>query len=251
MSKWNGDFEEKSQKNKKINSSALSGNKSEDFQSEDRQIKNDETVRNDGKEKIIKKGSINSLTKSKISADSVYNVDDLSTEDLHDSLHRISKNPQEPFKFLSHILDNVDTQNHSPLCRSKPTDIDRQLASLVRRVEMNKSLLERTNQRVKDINFIVEKNKILASKELDYDKDSLSKMGDCDDKTEPNFEHPGIDAVQRTMKDTLQMLECIKKVASGDAVDELSSDFFSEIELRSISSNLAKTDSKRDTKSGP
>ena len=135
-------MEEKPSKNKL---STNSGKKTaQDFQSKDRNIENSETIKSCSKEKMIKKGikkddkfnsyilkemvnsegSIDSLRISKICADSVCNVDDLSSEDLHDSLYRISKNPAEPFKFLSHILDDIDTENYTCLGKTKPTDID-------------------------------------------------------------------------------------------------------------------------------
>ena len=50
-----------------------------------------------------------------------------------------------------------------------------------------------------------------------------------------------LDEVQRTMKDTLHMLECIKKVASEDtASDDLSSEFFEQMEFKSVPSNSIK-----------
>ncbi|XP_051160593.1 uncharacterized protein LOC127281117 [Leptopilina boulardi] len=141
-------------------------------------------------------------------------------KEFHELLHRVKKNPIEPLQFLSHVLDEVnddDDNNQSSISRTTHTDIDFQLASLIKRIETNVSILERTNQRVKDINFITEKNKILSSRELNnYNKETLSQINEDELKTELNIEHPEIDAVQHMMNSTLQILKRIKKITIDD-----------------------------------
>ena len=63
--------------------------------------------------------------KSRSLSESVCNIDDIKPEDLHNSLHQIKKDPTEPFKFLSHVLDDVDIEGgDDPSGLKKPTDID-------------------------------------------------------------------------------------------------------------------------------
>ncbi|XP_015116207.1 uncharacterized protein LOC107040584 [Diachasma alloeum] len=76
----------------------------------------------------------------------IQNVDELSYEDLKRSIDRVRTEAVEPFTFLSNIADDVE------LRVPRDTDIDIQLSALSQQIQLNKSLLEKTNNRIKRIN---------------------------------------------------------------------------------------------------
>lgn len=43
-----------------------------------------------------------------------------------------------------------------------------QLSSLVKRVELNRTLLERANQRIKELNFLAERNRAISIRDMNY-----------------------------------------------------------------------------------
>ncbi|XP_043273082.1 uncharacterized protein [Venturia canescens] len=140
---------------------------------------------------------------------------------MYESLIRLKKNATEPFTFLNNILDEKQSNVHNPVKKAKPTEIDLQLATLTRRVQLNKSLLERTNERVKEINFLVECNMMAAARELNYDQKELGnvKVNNeevTDNDTALNIACPGIKELKRTISVTKEMLTYVKKICNNE-----------------------------------
>ncbi|XP_012283881.1 uncharacterized protein LOC105701596 [Orussus abietinus] len=187
-------------------------------------------------EMIALEGSIESLINSKKSK-CLYNVEEMSGTDLQASVHRLKEDPVEPFSFLRNVFDDVA---HSE--EKEPTDVDLQLKTLLKRVELNKTLLERTNQRVKDVNFLVERNGILASRDLNYDEKSFLKIKEsgepAEDSSVSKIKHPGIDELQRTMKVTMEMLKHIKKIALGETrLEDIDEDLLQHMSVKNVEDN--------------
>ncbi|XP_043465041.1 uncharacterized protein LOC122500251 isoform X2 [Leptopilina heterotoma] len=157
---------------------------------------------------------------SKISPDSRFNMqkNDKCYKEFHELLNRVKENSIEPFQFLNNVLKEVndDDDIQRSMKRTTYTDIDFQLASLMKRIESNVSILEKTKQRIKDINFITEKNKILASSELSDNKETSQINEQEKLKIELSNEHPEIDAVQHMLNSTLQIVQGIKKITIDD-----------------------------------
>lgn len=55
---------------------------------------------------------------------SLYNIDEMSSEELYDSLRRIAENPQQPFSFLANIFNEFADSNQSSVETGKSTEID-------------------------------------------------------------------------------------------------------------------------------
>lgn len=55
---------------------------------------------------------------------SSFNVDNLSSRQMYESLIRLRKNAAQPFTFLNNILDDKNSDDHIPVEKSKPTEID-------------------------------------------------------------------------------------------------------------------------------
>ncbi|XP_024935586.1 uncharacterized protein LOC107275100 isoform X2 [Cephus cinctus] len=171
-------------------------------------------------EMIAAEGSVEKLIGSEGPSTSVMEFNDLTPQDLQDSLIRARENPVEPFKFLCGILDDVVSDQHISVESTKATDIDLQLAALTRRIELNRNLLDMTNQRVKEINYLTEKNKVLASRDLAYDEECFLKLKEAGDpgttESVPETVHPGIDELRRTMDQTREMLRHVKKISNRE-----------------------------------
>ncbi|KAF7995064.1 hypothetical protein HCN44_004536 [Aphidius gifuensis] len=101
-------------------------------------------------------------------------VDKLSSDELNNSIERVKKNPIEPFKFLTNIIDDSNGLLNEKKIIPKQTEIDIKLATLSRRIQMNKSILEKAFKRVKDIDFLVEPS-IINSIQLSSDDDSFER----------------------------------------------------------------------------
>lgn len=59
--------------------------------------------------------------RSKLTIASLYNIDEISSEELQESLRRIMENPRQPFSFLANISDEFTKDKH---LSTKPTEID-------------------------------------------------------------------------------------------------------------------------------
>lgn len=55
---------------------------------------------------------------------SLYNIDEMSSEELYTSLHKIRENPQQPFSFLANISNEFFDGNQSSMETGKSTEID-------------------------------------------------------------------------------------------------------------------------------
>lgn len=55
---------------------------------------------------------------------SLYNIDEMSSEELYTSLHKITENPRQPFSFLANISNEFFDGNQSSMETGKPTEID-------------------------------------------------------------------------------------------------------------------------------
>ncbi|KYM80887.1 hypothetical protein ALC53_08700 [Atta colombica] len=91
---------------------------------------------------------------------SLYNVDEMSFEELQASLRRIMEDPQQPFSFLANISDEF--ANNKQLS-TKPTEIDMQLASVAKRIESSKTLLEKTKSHIEDLYLHIKQNDVCRS----------------------------------------------------------------------------------------
>ncbi|EGI68841.1 hypothetical protein G5I_02494 [Acromyrmex echinatior] len=92
---------------------------------------------------------------------SLYNVDEMSFEELQASLHRIMENPQQPFSFLANISHAF--ANNKQLLSTKPTEIDMQLASVAKRIESSKTLLEKTKSHIENLYLHIKQNDVCRS----------------------------------------------------------------------------------------
>ncbi|XP_011639886.1 uncharacterized protein LOC105428959 [Pogonomyrmex barbatus] len=88
---------------------------------------------------------------------SFYDIDNVSSKELQASLCRIKENPREPFSFLTNISDEYMNDKRLP---TKPTEIDMQLAAVVKRIESSKILLEEAKSYVEDIYLRAKQNDI-------------------------------------------------------------------------------------------
>ncbi|XP_018407627.1 PREDICTED: uncharacterized protein LOC108783536 isoform X2 [Cyphomyrmex costatus] len=91
---------------------------------------------------------------------SLYNVDEMSFEELQTSVRRIMENPQQPFSFLANISDEFANNKH---LSTKPTEINMQLASVAKRIESSKILLEKTKSRIEDLYLHAKQNDVCQS----------------------------------------------------------------------------------------
>ncbi|XP_034936661.1 uncharacterized protein [Chelonus insularis] len=150
---------------------------------------------------------------------SIYDIDTFSADDLRGSLKRAKENPIEPFKFLTNIDGTYDSVNLNDTQMSKSTDIDIRLASLSKRIQLNKSLLKKTSQRMKDINFITEKNNSITSRNLN---NNFSKIDDknSDENSLIIKDDSRIDEMQRVLKNTIGVLSRMKEIVSKESVSE-------------------------------
>ncbi|XP_048516087.1 uncharacterized protein LOC105685948 isoform X1 [Athalia rosae] len=178
---------------------------------------------------IIREGSIEKILKIKKPSKTVYDVDRMSPDQIRESLCQVDARTTKAFSFLADIQsDNEEEDRVKPTRISKdhelsPTDIDLQLSSLVKRVELNRALLEKTNQRIKEINFLAERNKMISIRDMNYDEESFLKLKEAGDIEKPvpaagtaTVFHPAIEELKKTMNATVQMLGYVNKMSSGD-----------------------------------
>ncbi|XP_046626181.1 uncharacterized protein LOC124307974 [Neodiprion virginianus] len=178
-------------------------------------------------------GSVETLLQTKKPAKTIYDVDVMTPDDIRKTLARIDSNTAKPFSFLTDIIDDPQNEKRKlttqGICDQEldPTDIDLQLASLIKRVELNRSLLEKTNQRIKDVNFITERNRMILLRDMNYDEDTFLLMKEAGDIKGPvspvdlsSVSHPAIDELQKTMSSTIEMLEYVHKMSNGDLTYE-------------------------------
>ncbi|KAF7383844.1 hypothetical protein HZH68_014601 [Vespula germanica] len=164
-----------------------------------------------------KKGSyLKLLGKSKFD-----DIDKLTPKDLEDSLKRAKENPIEPFAFLNKIsVEGTIEENILNKAKNESTEIDIKLANLMKRIELNKTLLERTNQRVKDIDSLVKRSELILPKNQIYDENIYMKIKSTakkeSTKIEPSIEYPEIEKFRRTMDKTKDMLNYVKKISKGE-----------------------------------
>ncbi|XP_046750311.1 uncharacterized protein LOC124413634 [Diprion similis] len=189
-------------------------------------------------ELIQREGSVETLLQTKKPAKTIYDVDVMTPEDIRKSLARIDANTAKPFSFLTDIIDDPQNEKRKLTTQGNcdqelnPSDIDLQLASLVKRVELNRTLLEKTNQRIKDINFITERNRMVSLRDMNYDEDSFLLMKEAGDMKRPvspadlsSVSHPAIDELQQTISSTIKMLEYVHKMSNEDlALEEIPSE---------------------------
>ncbi|KAK2588118.1 hypothetical protein KPH14_004173 [Odynerus spinipes] len=171
---------------------------------------------------ISEEGSFKKLLGSvKVSSPVLCDTDRMTPEDLQACLRRAKENPMQPFSFLTKIPDEekIETNAFSK-ATNQSTEIDTQLAHLIKRVELNRTLLERTNQRIKDIDLLVKQSESILPKNQFYDEEVFMKMKSSG-ITEPSkvvsdVEHPEIEEFCRTMSDTKDILDYVKKISKGE-----------------------------------
>ncbi|KAI4492278.1 hypothetical protein M0802_009859 [Mischocyttarus mexicanus] len=173
---------------------------------------------------ITEKRNNEKLFDLKKSSFSFYDVDKITSKNLEDSLRRAKENLNEPFTFLNKIPVE-DTIEGNSLIKTKnieSTEIDIQLTNLIKRIELNKTLLERTNQSVKDIDNLVKRSELILPKNQIYDEKIFQKMK-LTNKTQSSkiasqVEYPEIEEFHRTMNETKDVLNYMKKIAKGEMV---------------------------------
>ncbi|KAL2737691.1 uncharacterized protein V1478_001777 [Vespula squamosa] len=154
-------------------------------------------------------------------------IDKLTPKDLEDSLRRAKENPTEPFAFLTKIpVEDTIEGNVLTKAKNESTEIDIKLANLMKRIELNKTLLEKTNQRVKDIDSLVKRSELILPKNQIYDENIYMKMKSFakkeSTKVEPSIEYPEIEKFRRTMEATRDVLNYVKKISKGEmTLDDL------------------------------
>ncbi|XP_035740692.1 uncharacterized protein LOC118449793 isoform X1 [Vespa mandarinia] len=175
-------------------------------------------------------------------------VDKLMPKDLEDSLKRAKENPTEPFTFLTKIPIE-DTIEGSALTKTKneSTEIDIKLANLMKRIELNKILLEKTNQRVRDIDYLVKRSELILPKNQIYDENIYMKIKSTgkkeSTKVESSIEYPEIEKFRRTMDATKDMLNYVKKISKGEMTfDDLPEELLNRIKSSKESNEDIKID---------
>ncbi|XP_046828821.1 uncharacterized protein LOC124428606 isoform X1 [Vespa crabro] len=175
-------------------------------------------------------------------------VDKLMPKDLEDSLKRAKENPTEPFAFLTKIPIE-DTIEGSALTKTKneSTEIDIKLANLMKRIELNKVLLEKTNQRVRDIDYLVKRSELILPKNQIYDENIYMKIKSSGKKesmkVESSIEYPEIEKFRRTMDATKDMLNYVKKISKGEmTLDDLPEELLYRIKSSKESNEDIKID---------
>ncbi|XP_046828822.1 uncharacterized protein LOC124428606 isoform X2 [Vespa crabro] len=169
-------------------------------------------------------------------------------KDLEDSLKRAKENPTEPFAFLTKIPIE-DTIEGSALTKTKneSTEIDIKLANLMKRIELNKVLLEKTNQRVRDIDYLVKRSELILPKNQIYDENIYMKIKSSGKKesmkVESSIEYPEIEKFRRTMDATKDMLNYVKKISKGEmTLDDLPEELLYRIKSSKESNEDIKID---------
>lgn len=108
-------------------------------------------------------------------------IDQMTPKDLQQCLKRAKEEPLQPFSFLNKIPSEENPEKKtSSKTRDETTEIDIQLSNLIKRVELNRILLERTNQRVKDIDFLVKRSESILPTNQCYDEKEFLKMKSSD-----------------------------------------------------------------------
>ncbi|KAK0161451.1 hypothetical protein PV327_009920 [Microctonus hyperodae] len=123
-------------------------------------------------------------------------------KDLCESLVRVEKNPMEPFSFLKNITGDInDTKtlkSNSVDQVSNSTKIDIEMATLLQRIQLNKSLLEQANDGVKMFNSLIKKK---------IEENESTNISSCV-LSEENYS--SIDEMQRIFKLTIGNLNKVK-----------------------------------------
>ncbi|XP_029158018.1 uncharacterized protein LOC114930392 [Nylanderia fulva] len=106
---------------------------------------------------------------------SLYDIDEMSSEELYASLRRIAESPQQPFSFLANISNEFTDSNQSSIETGKSTEIDIQLAAVAKRIESTKILLNKAKSYIEDIRLCAEQNNVYQSSETinDYYDDKI------------------------------------------------------------------------------
>ncbi|XP_011302525.1 uncharacterized protein [Fopius arisanus] len=132
-----------------------------------------------------------SAREESVNESKIQDVTDLSYEDLKISLSRAKEEAVEPFTFLNNISDELQASYVVP----RDTDIDIQLAALSQRIELNKSLLEKTNARIKRIN-------------------SSEDFFGVDEMTDIPALPPGPNSVSETLRASLSTIAQVQEIIS-------------------------------------
>ncbi|XP_043488415.1 uncharacterized protein LOC122515214 [Polistes fuscatus] len=161
-------------------------------------------------------------------------------KNLQDSLKRVKENPIEPFAFLNKIpVEDTIEGNTFVKTKNESMEIDIQLTNLMKRIELNRILLERTNQRVKDIDTLVKRSELILPKNQIYDEKIFKKMKSADttesSKIASQIEYPEIEEFRQTINTTKDVLNYLKKISKGEMVLD---DLPTELLTRVKSSNL-------------
>ncbi|XP_015181179.1 PREDICTED: uncharacterized protein LOC107068872 [Polistes dominula] len=195
---------------------------------------------------IVEKGNYEKLFGSKKSSFSLCDVDKIKLKNLQDSLKRAQENPTEPFTFLNKIpVEDTIEGNSFVKAKNESTEIDIQLTNLMKRIELNRILLERTNQRVKDIDNLVKRSELILPKNQIYDENIFKKMKSAEttesSKIASQVEYPEIEEFHRTMNTMKDVLNYMKKISKGEVVLD---DLPKELLTRVKSSNLKEVNQK-------
>ncbi|XP_047366442.1 uncharacterized protein LOC124955687 isoform X1 [Vespa velutina] len=175
-------------------------------------------------------------------------VDKLMPKDLEDSLKRAKENPTEPFAFLTKIpIEDTIEGNTLTKTKNESTEIDIKLANLMKRIELNKILLEKTNQRVRDIDYLVKRSELILPKNQIYDENIYMKIKSTGKKesmkVESSIEYPEIEKFRRTMDATKDMLNYVKKISKGEmTLDDLPEELLNLIKSSKESNEDIKID---------
>ncbi|KAM0725876.1 hypothetical protein ACS0PU_007957 [Formica fusca] len=105
---------------------------------------------------------------------SLYDIDEMSSEELYTSLRRITENPRQPFSFLANISNEFSDGNQSSM-ETGTTEIDIQLAAVAKHIESSKILLDKAKSYVEDIRLRAEQN-VCPSSEINGYYDDKTKI---------------------------------------------------------------------------
>ncbi|XP_014602646.1 PREDICTED: uncharacterized protein LOC106786115 [Polistes canadensis] len=109
----------------------------------------------------------------------------------------------------------------------------------MKRIELNRILLERTNQRVKDIDTLVKRSELILPKNQIYDEKIFKKMKSADatesSKIASQIEYPEIEEFRQTINTTKDVLNYMKQISKGEMILD---DLPAELLTRVKSSNL-------------